>query len=59
MVGHARVSSIGQWLDVQVAKLHHCDKLFEEHAAGAPRHAPDLVVLSGLCTKGDTSVVTC
>src|SRR4029077_14884889 len=31
LVGYARVSSVGQRLDVQVAKLQHCDKLFQEH----------------------------
>jgi predicted site-specific integrase-resolvase len=28
LVGYARVSSVRQRLDVQVAKLQHCDKLF-------------------------------
>lgn len=30
LVGYARVSSIGQSLDVQLDKLKHCDKIFQE-----------------------------
>jgi Mor family transcriptional regulator len=30
VVGYARVSSVGQSLDVQLDKLKHCDKLFQE-----------------------------
>jgi hypothetical protein len=29
-VGYARVSSVGQSLDVQLDKLRHCDKIFPE-----------------------------
>jgi hypothetical protein len=29
-VGYARVSSVGQSLDVQIEKLQHCDKVFKE-----------------------------
>ena len=29
-IGYARVSSVGQSLDVQLNKLKECDKLFEE-----------------------------
>jgi len=28
LVGYARVSSVGQSLDVQLEKLKHCDKIF-------------------------------
>ena len=31
-VGYARVSSVGQSLDVQREKLGGCDKLFEENS---------------------------
>ena len=34
IVGYARVSSIGQTLDVQLDKLAHCDKLFQEKKSG-------------------------
>ena len=33
-VGYARVSSVGQSLDVQREKLASCDKLFEEKCSG-------------------------
>ena len=29
LVGYARVSSVGQSLEVQLEKLKHCDKLYE------------------------------
>jgi len=41
LVGYARVSSVGQSLAVQLDKLHHCDKIFQETTSGAggkPRH---------------------
>jgi hypothetical protein len=31
-VGYARVSSVGQSLDVQLDKLGHCDKIFQENS---------------------------
>ena len=33
-IGYARVSSIGQSLDVQLDKLHGCDKVFQEKRSG-------------------------
>ena len=30
LVGYARVSSVGQSLDIQLDKLQHCDKIFQE-----------------------------
>ncbi len=30
LVGYARVSSVGQSLEVQLDKLAHCNKLFQE-----------------------------
>lgn len=30
LVGYARVSSVGQSLDVQRDKLKHCERIFEE-----------------------------
>ncbi len=35
LVGYARVSSVGQSLDVQQDKLKHCDKIYEEKKSGA------------------------
>jgi len=30
LVGYARVSSVGQSLDIQLDKLQHCDKIYQE-----------------------------
>ena len=41
-VGYARVSSVGQSLDVQLEKLKGCDKVFKEKRSGsipAGRHS--------------------
>src|SRR5678815_1499612 len=58
LVGYARVSSIGQRLDVQVAKLQHCDKLFEEHTSGSTATRPHLGACLDYVREGDTLVVT-
>ena len=34
IVGYARVSSVGQSLDVQLDKLKDCDKVFKEKRTG-------------------------
>ena len=34
-VGYARVSSVGQSLDVQLEKLKGCDKVFKEKRSGS------------------------
>lgn len=41
-VGYARVSSIGQSLDVQLDKLAHCEKVFPEKHSGASDARPRL-----------------
>ena len=41
-VGYARVSSVGQSLDVQLEKLNDCDKLFEEKRSGTADTRPML-----------------
>ena len=45
-IGYARVSSTGQSLDVQLAKLQHCDKLFSEKK-------------SAISTNGRTALKDC
>jgi DNA invertase Pin-like site-specific DNA recombinase len=62
LVGYARVSSVGQSLDVQLDKLKHCDKIYEEKksgaAAGAPGARPRLEACLEYVREGDTLVVT-
>ena len=58
LVGYARVSSVGQSLAVQFDKLHHCDKLFQEHASGAGSKRPRLDACLEYVREGDTLVVT-
>ncbi len=57
-VGYARVSSVGQSLTVQLDKLHHCDKIFQEHASGAGGKRPRLEACLEYVREGDTLVVT-
>jgi DNA invertase Pin-like site-specific DNA recombinase len=57
-VGYARVSSVGQSLAVQLDKLQHCDKIFQEHASGAGGRRPRLEARLDYVREGDTLVVT-
>src|SRR5215831_10194175 len=57
-VGYARVSSVGQSLDVQREKLQHCDKLFQETHSGAAGPRPQLRACLDYVREGDTLVVT-
>ena len=41
-IGYARVSSVGQTLDVQLGKPKHCDKIFQEKRSGASSIGPRL-----------------
>ncbi len=58
VVGYARVSSVGQSLDVQRAKLGHCDKLFEEKRSGTSNARPELAACLTYLRDGDTLTVT-
>jgi DNA invertase Pin-like site-specific DNA recombinase len=58
LVGYARVSSVGQSLDAQVAKLGHCDKVFQEKQSGAAGTRPRLAACLEYVREGDTLVVT-
>ena len=57
-VGYARISSVGQSLAVQLDKLTHCDKLFQETTSGAVSHRPHLAACLEYMREGDTLVVT-
>jgi len=58
LVGYARVSSVGQTLDVQLGKLKHCDKIFQEKKSGASGKQPRLDACLEYVREGDTFVVT-
>ncbi len=58
LVGYARVSSVGQSLDVQLEKLKHCDKIFQEKKSGASDKRPRLKACLEYVREGDTFVVT-
>src|SRR5258706_9283418 len=58
LVGYARVSSVGQSLDVQLGKLKHCDKIFQEKQSGAAGKRPGLPAGLEYVREGDTLVVT-
>ncbi len=57
-VGYARVSSVGQSLDVQRGKLSNCDKLFEEKRSGTTDARPMLKQCLGYVREGDQLIVT-
>jgi len=58
LVGYARVSSVGQSLDVQRDKLKACDKLFEETGSGTSGKRPQLEACLEYIREGDTLLTT-
>jgi DNA invertase Pin-like site-specific DNA recombinase len=58
LVGYARVSSVGQSLEVQLDQLRHCDKIFQESPHGLSRPRPQLKACLDYIQAGDTLVVT-
>lgn len=58
IVGYARVSSVGQSFDVQLDKLKHCDKIFQEKKSGTSNKRPRLSDCLEYVREGDTLVVT-
>jgi DNA invertase Pin-like site-specific DNA recombinase len=58
LVGYARVSSVGQSLNVQLSKLKHCDKIFMEKKSGAKGKPKGLTDCLEYVREGDTLVVT-
>lgn len=57
-IGYARVSSVGQSLDVQLAKLTQCDKIYQEKTSGATGKRLQLAACLDYVRDGDTLVVT-
>jgi len=57
-IGYARVSSTGQSLDVQLDRLVHCDKIFQEKTSGTTAARPKFKVCIEYVREGDTLVVT-
>jgi len=59
LTGYARVSSVGQSLDVQLDKLSNCDKIFQEKkSAASSGKRPRLKACLDYLREGDTLVVT-
>lgn len=57
-VGYARVSSVGQSLDVQLGKLAGCDKVFQEKLTGTTANRPQLKACLEYLREGDALYVT-
>ena len=57
-IGYARVSSVGQSLDVQLDKLAGCEKVFQEKKSGASPQRPRLKACLEYVREGDALVVT-
>ena len=57
-VGYARVSSVGQSLEVQLEKLKQCDKIYQEKHSGSSGKRPRLDACLEYVREGDTLVVT-
>src|ERR671918_1183640 len=54
LVGYARVSSVGQSLEVQLDKLKHCDTIYQEKKSGASGRRPRLEACLKYIREGDT-----
>ena len=57
-VGYARVSSVGQSLEIQLDKLKHCDRIYQEKKSGASNQRPQLTACLDYVREGDTLVIT-
>ncbi len=58
LVGYARVSSVGQSLDIQLEKLKHCKKIFQEKRSGTSDKRSQLAACLEYVREEDTLVVT-
>ena len=54
IVGYARVSSIGQTLEVQTEKLALCERVFKENRSGVDANRPELKRCLDYLREGDT-----
>lgn len=59
-IGYARVSSVGQSLDVQLSKLEDwgCSKVYQEKTSGTTSHRKELQACIDYVREGDTLVVS-
>lgn len=57
-VGYARVSSIGQSLEVQLEKLEFCEKVFSEKKSAASGKRPEFEKCVEFVRDGDTLFIT-
>lgn len=57
-IGYARVSSVGQSLEVQLDKLSDCDKIFQEKKSATAGTRPRLKACLEYVREGDTLVIT-
>ncbi len=60
IVGYARVSTVGQSLDIQLAKLseHGCDKIFSDKHTGSTADRASLKACRDYIREGDSLVIT-
>lgn len=58
LVGYARVSSVGQSLEIQLDKLSHCERIFQEKKSAAGGQRPRLAACLEFVREGDVLVVT-
>ncbi len=58
LIGYARVSSLGQSLDVQLDKLKHCEKIFKEKQSGTTDKRSRLKACLEYVRAGDVLVIT-
>ena len=59
-IGYARVSSVGQSLEVQIEKLQDfgCDKIYQEKRSGKTAQRPELEKCLDFVREGDLLVIT-
>ncbi|MCK7598213.1 recombinase family protein [Microbulbifer sp. CAU 1566] len=57
-IGYARVSTVGQKLDVQLDALKDCDRIYQEKASGATAERSQLKEMLRYVREGDVVVAT-